>query len=171
MGGTRLRLKIPQMAGPGEILVRIPGDAPEHVSNAFPFDPAQDPPGSPPEVYGSGKVTSAGTEARLSWMSLPSLTTGTFRARIERGMPNRPSLLLSSATPDNLPFQGGTLLVAQPFLREQVFQLGFFGNLDLDIDVPPVAVGETRYYQVWFEDPADPFGSGLTNGLMITVLP
>ena len=61
--------------------------------------------------------------------------------------------------------------MAQPFLREQTFHLGFFGEFDLDIAVPPLAVGENRYYQVWFQDPADPFGSGLTNGLKITVLP
>ncbi|MEE8469390.1 MAG: matrixin family metalloprotease [Planctomycetota bacterium] len=170
-GGTLMRFKVPLAAGPGEVLVRVPGAGPERVSNAFPFVPGQDPPGGPPQVYGAGKVTSAGIEARLSWWSLPSLTVGSFRARVQGGMPNRPGLLLSSASPANLPFQGGTLLVAQPFLREQVLQLGFFGNLELDIAVPPLAVGDKRYYQVWFQDPADPFGSGLTNGLMITVLP
>ena len=59
-------------------MVRLPGDAPEDLSNAFPFDPTRNPPGGPPELYGAGKVNSAGIEARLSWMNLPSLTVGSF---------------------------------------------------------------------------------------------
>ena len=36
---------------------------------------------------------------------------------------------------------------------------------------PALVAGATIWLQAWSRDPADPFGSGLTNGLMITVLP
>jgi hypothetical protein len=66
---------------------------------------------------------------------------------------------------------GGSLLVAPPIQREQVFHFGMFGWAELSIQVDPQMAGSTRYYQIWFLDSGDPFGIGLTDGMQVDFCP
>jgi hypothetical protein len=169
-GGTRIFVAPPALAGPGDLMVRRPGRDPEDLSNAFPFDPSS-PLLAPPLAYGSGKVTSAGIEARLEWDSLPSQTAGTFQLSCVTGVTGgTTAILFSGPHRTSLPALGGTLLVARPLAREQLVQLDFFGTGVLSVPVPAGMVGVTRYYQLWFQDPGSSFGSGLTNALQVTFL-
>ena len=170
-GGRSLHVALPPDAGPGDLLVRVPGQAFGALSNAWPFDPEHEHL-DPPESYGQGKVTSAGLEARLTAISLPSTRVGSFHLQIRDGMPNRPGILMSSAERANLPFQGGTwLLGASDARRDVAFTLSFIGDAQLSVPSPPELLGTTRYFQAWFQDPGDSFGSGLTNGVRVTYLP
>ncbi len=170
-GGTRITVTPPALAGPGEILVRRPGQDPEDLSNAFPFNP-NSPLLPPPLAYGTGKISSGGFEARLKWDSLPSQSAGSFQISCLTGVAGgTPAILFSGPHRANLPALGGTLLVARPLAREQLVQLDFFGAATLSVPVPSGLVGTTRYYQLWFKDPSSSFGSGLTNGLQVTFLP
>jgi hypothetical protein len=170
-GGTRIFVTPPSLAGQGDLMVRRPGRDPEDLSNAFPFDP-NSPLLSAPLNYGSGKVSSAGVQASLSWDSLPSQTAGSFRLSCLTGIAGGvPAILFSGPHRANLPALGGTLLVARPLAREQVLQLDFFGTATISVPVPAGMVGLTRYYQLWFKDPASSFGSGLTNAVQVTFLP
>jgi len=170
-GGRSLHVAIPAAAGPGDLLVRVPGQAFRALSNAWPFDPEHELL-DPPLSYGQGKITSAGLEALLTAKSLPSTRVGSFQLHVRDGMPNRPGVLMSSAERANLPFQGGTWLLGGLDARRDVaFTLSFLGDVELAVPAPPELLGTTRYFQAWFQDPGDPFGSGLTNGLSVTYLP
>jgi hypothetical protein len=170
-GGTRIFVAPPALAGPGDLMVRRPGSDPENLSNAFPFDP-NSPLLPPPLTYGSGKVSSAGIQATLSWDSLPSQTTGSFQLSCITGIAGgTPALLFSGPHRTSLPALGGTLLVAGPLAREQLLQLDFFGTAKISVAVPAGMVGTTRYYQLWFKDSGSSFGSGLTNAVQVTFLP
>ena len=170
-GGTRIFVAPPALSGLGDLMVRRPGRDPEDLSNAFPFDP-NSPLLAPPLTYGLGKVSSAGIQASLDWTSLPSEATGSFGLTCLTGIAGgTPAILFSGPHRTSLPALGGTLLVARPLARDQVLQLDFFGTANLSVPVPAGMIGVTRYYQLWFKDPASSFGSGLTNAVQVTFLP
>ncbi len=170
-GGTQILVTPPNTAGPGDIMVRRPGSDPEDLSNPFPFNP-QSLLLSPPLAYGQGKVSSAGIEARLAWTSLPSQTAGSFSVSANTGVVGGTAgILISGPFRTNIPALGGTLLISGPLRREQVVGFDFFGTANFTVAVPSGLVGTTRYFQLWFQDPASSFGSGLTNALQVTYLP
>ncbi len=167
-GRKRLLLTVPPKAGPGEIAVKLPGMRAKDLSNVFPFDPLNGELDYP-IAYGTGKTTSQGMTPELTWLSPPSETAGSFTLLV-LGAVDGTGILLRSDYRAHLPFQGGTLFVAPPIVRDGVCSI-MFGIGGFDYPVPPAMVGESRFFQVWFSDPGDPFGSGLTNGLMVTFLP
>lgn len=167
-GGESLHVAVPPEAGPGDILVRVPGQSFAVLSNAFPFDPEHEllP---PPRIYGTAKVTSLGTTPVLTWTNLPSARVGSFGMKLVDAMPSQPAVLLSSPWRADTPFLGGTLLISgKDSRREVVFNTSFVGTAEIDVPVPVGEVGTTRYFQVWFADPGDPFSAGLTNAIEVT---
>jgi len=71
-----------------------------------------------PTVYGSGKQNSAGCVPYVSWSGTPSRTLANdFRVRAHDVLNQRVGLFFWGANPANLPFGGGTLLVATPIVR------------------------------------------------------
>ena len=167
-GGSRILVTLPDDFGPGDIAVRRPGIRPEDLSNASPFDPRRDAL-SPPQSYGQGKLTSIGTTPTLTALTLPSATAGTFRLELRDALGSF-GLLLESENRAATPFQGGTLYLAAPLRRVQPVSIQF-GLASIDVDAPADLIGRSRYYQVWFHDPGDPLGSGLSNGVRVTFLP
>lgn len=168
-GGSRLLVQVPAEAGPGDIAVKLPGAAFWALSNVWPFDPRWDLLDHP-LAYGEGKLTSAGTTPTLTPLNNPSAHAGAFTMEVQ-GATGTVGMLLSSEGRANLPFQGGTLLVAAPIHRDAIFGIDIFGVGEVSLTTRIEAVGLTRHYQVWFRDTGDPFGSGLTNGLKVTFLP
>jgi hypothetical protein len=168
--GTTIQLAIPDEAGPGDLLVHSAGSGGASLSNAFPFDPSI-PPCPAPELYGTAKRTSQGTLPALYFQGRPSLMTDDFVVATAGGVPDQRGFLLSSAAQGATPFLGGTLWLARPLRREQRFQLDFTGGVTLSLPVTPEQVGMTRFYQLWFHDPGDPFGAGLSDGLRVTYCP
>jgi len=168
-GGTRLRLSVPAEAGAGDLLVRVPGDAGSSLSNAFPFDPSREP-CRQPTTYGVAKTTSTGSVPSLFTTGLPSAALGRFEIGTLGGVGGETGVLFYGAHRAAVPFQGGTLLVAPPHVRDQTFDF-FFGAVVLYVPIAPGMVGETRCYQLWFRDPGDPFGSGLSDGVRVTFCP
>ena len=46
------------------------------------------------------------------------------------------------------------------------------GNATTPVPLTASAIGQERYYQVWFRDPQEPaHGVGLTNGLHVDICP
>lgn len=168
--GTRIQLAIPLEAGPGDVLVHRPGQGFASLSNAFPFDPDM-PPCPPVVLYGTPKTNSQGGVPALYFTGRPTQRTDDFTIGTVGGIPDRRGFLLSSAAPASMPFQGGTLWISRPIRRDQKFQLDYFGGIDLPIPVTASLVGSTRCYQIWFEDPADPFGVGLSDAIQVTFCP
>jgi len=169
-GGTKIVCTIPSDAGPGDILVRRPGGAHSDLSNAFPFDPLlQHCPD--PITYGVPKTTSQQTVPSLYAASWPSATLNDFRIGTTGGIPSALGILFSGPAGQDRPLLGGSLLVAPPIKREQVFQFGIFGWTERPVAVDPQMVGATRHYQIWFQDSADPWGAGLSDGMQVTFCP
>ena len=169
-GGTRIDLVLPLDAGPGDLLVKVPGTDGASLSNAYPFDPARDP-CEPPRAYGSAKPNSSGGVARLGWESWPSLAAGSFDVVVEGAFVTTTGVLFRGSGEASIPFQGGTLNVAGPWVRERPVALDFFAGGRVTLPIDASLVGQTRFYQVWYPDPGDPFGAGLSDGLRVMFCP
>ena len=117
-GGTRISCSIPAESGPGDILVKLPGNSHADLSNPFPFDPALQ---HCPDVisYGAAKMTSQFAWPELYSESWPSATLNEFHLGTYGGHPNSFGLLISGSASQNRPFQGGSLLIAPPISREE----------------------------------------------------
>jgi hypothetical protein len=168
--GTRLQVAVPPDAGDGDVLVHAPGHGNASLSNAFPFDPSLAP-CAPPVPYGTAKTTSIGTLPVLFWSGRATLRTDDFEIATSGGIPDRFGWLLSSAASAATPFQGGTLWLAAPLRRETKFQFDFFGGVVVPVPVTPALVGSRRFFQLWFQDPGDPFGVGLSDALEVAFCP
>lgn len=165
MGGTRLDVTLPPLAGEGDILVHVPGTAHSTLSNAFPFDPDAEPCVAP-SSYGTSQPTSSGSVPVVSAVGLPSTMMGGFQIRVVSGPSTGTGVLFSGDQMANVPFGGGTLLVGGQLVRESVLQFQF-GIAEATLDANPAAIGTTRFFQVWYADAGLPGGAGLTHGLTI----
>ena len=168
--GTKITCTIPLDAGPGDILVKLPGSAHSDLSNAFPFDPALQH-CADVETYGVAKTTSQMSLPSLYAASWPSATLNDFRIGTYGGTPNSLGILFSGPAAQDRPLMGGSLLVAPPIQREQIFHFGIFGWTERPIQVDPQMAGTTRHYQIWFLDSGDPWGVGLSDGMKVDFCP
>jgi len=168
--GTRITCTIPSDAGQGDILVKLPGSGHADLSNAFPFDPNLQH-CADVVTYGVAKVNSQMSSPNLYSASWPSATLNDFRVGTYGGIPNSLGILFSGPAAQSRALMGGTLLVAPPIQREQVFHFGMFGWAELHIPVDPLMAGTTRHYQIWFLDSGDPWGIGLTDGMKVDFCP
>ncbi len=169
-GGTRIALAIPANAAPGDVLVRVPGTSGAALSNAFPFDPAHAPCPAP-LLYGTPKMTSQGGLPALGVSGRPNVSTQDLFIETGGGIPGASGIWFSGGAPAAAPFQGGTLLAMRPLRREGQFVFDFLGGVSIPVPVTPAMVGTTRHYQLWFQDPGDPFGVGLSNAVRIVFCP
>lgn len=169
-GGTRIHCPIPMEAGPGDVLVLLPASSHAALSNPFPFDPNLQ---HCPDVvrYGTAKLNSQFSSPDLYATGWPSATLNDFRIGTYGGIPNAFGILFSGPSRQARPFQGGTLLVGPPIRREQNFQFGPFGWAELQIPIAASDAGSTRCYQIWFQDPGDSWGIGITDAIEATFCP
>jgi photosystem II stability/assembly factor-like uncharacterized protein len=124
-----------------------------------------------PRPYCAGKTNSAGLEARLGWAGVPSVSLGSFSVTIEDALPNKLGILVySTGGASSVPVQNGTLCIAQPFQRMPAFHLDPTGGSSRPIVIAPSMVGTTRWYQLFYRDPAnsDGTGWGLSAGLEVS---
>ena len=125
-----------------------------------------------PLPYGIGKTTSEGLEPRLSYNGQPSVAAGNLMLSVSNLPPNKPTLGFWSYTSNDFPLFGGTLFLKQPFYRMTVSVTDSAGSATTPVPLNGSAIGEERYYQVWFRDPQEPLhGVGLTNGLHVDICP
>ncbi|HEV8111329.1 MAG TPA: matrixin family metalloprotease [Planctomycetota bacterium] len=169
-GGTRIEVPLPDEASQGDVLVHKQGGGGSSLSNAFPFDPGRAPCPTP-RLYGTAKTTSQGTVPALYLQGRPSVSAGDFRIATDGGVPDQFGVLVSSGAPAALPFRGGTRWIGSPFERDQVFQFDFLGGANLTPALDAHPIGATRYYQLWFHDPGDAHGTGLSDAAAVSVCP
>jgi hypothetical protein len=124
-----------------------------------------------PIAYGLGKLNSGGTRASMRWDGFPSATDNDFRVGLEGAMPNEWSQVFRGVQPAHWPFAGGYLRVATPFHRYPRVKTDFLGYAIRSIAIEPWMVGQTLYFQVWYEDDGDPWGVGLSDALRVIVYP
>lgn len=129
--------------------------------------------GGNPATYCTGKITSNGNLATIGSTGSPSFATNNFAVTGFSGLPGKNGIVFYGSNSNSQPFLGGTLCVATPLTRGPVFAFDPFGLHSEPVPIGVLDIGLTRYYQVWFRDPAQPDGTsvGLTDGLMVTFEP
>lgn len=150
---------------------------------ALAFDPQHVP---QPSAYGAGLVHSGGCAPRIDWSGTPSLSgPDDFVIRSGSSLNNVLGLFLVGSAAKAIPFAGGSLLVAPPFMRGPVvFSGGNAGGPDCSgVFTWPVShafmqqqgwqAGQVRYAQAWGRDPGSAHSqkSQLSNGLVFQVEP
>ena len=133
----------------------------------------------PPTTYCTPKTSSNGCVPMIGFAGSNSLSAGSaavIGTQIEGAQLGVVFWGTSGMT--SQPFQGGFLCVAPP-----VFRLGVQGsggtlntctgtyNQSVNNVLTNVGVGNTAWFQIWFRDPGSPSGTGLSNGLEVTVCP
>ncbi|MCA9002874.1 MAG: hypothetical protein KDB61_13200, partial [Planctomycetes bacterium] len=168
LGGTELTFAFPPSARAGEVSVRLPGSANTDLSAPFPIDPAIEPYFQKPVAFGTSKFTSSGSLPKLEVTGVPSIQNGSFELLLTDGPIFGTGIVLSAQARGAMPFFGGTFWLGGPFQRELLFAHQF-GFARLQVPIPAGAIpGDSRFYQVWFSDPSDPQGVGLTHGIWVT---
>ena len=185
-GGTRLELaSLPALAGPGDLLVRVPGSTGAALSNAFPFDPQAC---SAPVTYCTAKVNSLGCSPAIGSSGQPGASAGSGFVVAADNVLNNVSGLFFYGTSGaaSVPFQGGFLCLLGPVKRTPVQSSGgnpppstdCSGRFGLDFNAwiasgsdPSLAAGSEVYGQFWSRDPGSPSGSNLTDALALVVCP
>jgi hypothetical protein len=144
-----------------------------------------------PEVYCTGKTTSAACVPFLSYTGTPSATSGSFNILSNDHVEGQIGVYLYSLQKANLSFHGGKLCVKAPFQRLmslvkatdgvactscagncRMFKRNFNALIQSGAD-PLLTPGQSVKVQVRQRDPADPtgFGDNLSNGLAFVILP
>jgi hypothetical protein len=183
-GGTEILVAIPSNALPGD--VQVFGSDPAagaKVSNAYPFDPSGCPYAA---TYCTAKASSTGCTPSITFQGSASASDPTPFLIEGSSMLNQSfGLVLYALTPANTPFNGGTLCLGAPLKRTLVQATGgnpppndCTGTLSLDFNAriqsgvdPALVAGQGVYAQVYFRDPPDAFGVGLTDALAFTICP
>lgn len=130
-------------------------------------------PCAPPEVYGTGKLTSAGGTPFVQTLGSPRLSRNDFSIEVRDAMPNVSLILFHGPGSLSTPWLGGTLLVAPPIERLQVQTTDPNGGAHYDIPIEPSMVGTQRFYQAWFRDVQhqDGTGVGMSNAVAVSYCP
>ena len=128
---------------------------------AFSFDPPR------VTTYCQPKVTTAGTTPVIGFSGSPSVSTDNFALTLANALPDKYCLYFYGTSFSNVPFYGGKLCVATNVMRGPTVQTNGQSFATCPFDVTPALVGQNRYFQWWFRDPADPFSVGLSGGLRV----
>jgi len=185
LGGTRIELVPPAAAGPGDVLVRVPGAGGATLSNAWPVDPGAC---ATPTSYCSAQVNSLGCASAIDSRGSPSASAGSgFVVAVRHLRNNAPGLFFYGKTgPTEQPLLGGALCALPPLMRTTPGSTGgtpppaldCSGALTLDFNAwvaagsdPGLVAGCEVFVQAWSRDPAHSTGSNLSDALAFRLCP
>jgi hypothetical protein len=186
-GGTRIHAPLPASAGPGDVLVAVPGGSGASLSHAFPFDPSLC---GDPTVYCTPKTNSLGCASAIGSSGTPSASAGSGFVVSAMNVLNQVFgiLFYSKDGPASAPFQGGFLCVGGPLVRTPIQSSGgspqpasdCSGSFALDFNAwiasgqdPALVAGSAVWAQHWSRDPgfAPPQNTNLSDALAFAVCP
>ncbi|MCK6447839.1 MAG: FG-GAP repeat protein [Planctomycetes bacterium] len=136
-----------------------------------------------PTVYCTAKTNTLGCAPAITWNGVPSASVGSgFDIGCVDALPEKLGVLFYSDVADIVPFRGGWLCIAAPLKRAvtQHASSGSFcdGAYTTDFNAfiaaghdPALIAGESRYCQWATRDPADAWGSGLSQALWFEIGP
>ncbi len=142
---------------------------------------------APPVAYCTAKVNSKGCTPFIGFAGTqPSLSSpAPFLIQAGNVINNKVGIMIYGYGPNSMPFQGGTLCVAPPVVRTSAqssagnpppddcsgtFSLDFNAYLQSGVDPDLVAYREV-FAQYWYRDPPTASGSGLTDGIHLSIAP
>jgi hypothetical protein len=174
--GTRLVVAVPANAGPGDVLVRVPGTTGASLSQAWPFDP-NPATCSAPVRYCTALPTPAGTTARLDVQGSQSVGTNDFTLVCTDAPPNGFGLFYYGANAAAIPGGDGIICVGPPFYRLPAVPTGATGaasyRYDLALPPPgaaPIVAGTTWHFSFWFRQ-TSPAGYNFSDGMRVPFCP
>ena len=124
-----------------------------------------------PVAFGAAAVNSLGGRALVRWEGYASASESGFKVGIDVGVPLAWSQVMRSLQMQAQPYLGGRLYLAPPLKRYPRVKTDFLGYAIRDIPIEPWLVGQTLYFQVWYEDPGSAQGAALTEALRVFVYP
>jgi len=182
-GGTAISVTTIAAAGPGDVLVRIPGSGHSALSNAYPWNPGGV---AAPADYCVGKVNSQGCTPAISFVGTPSASSPSpFLITASQVLNNKSGLLIYGFAPGDSPWQGARLCSSGTLKRTPLqnsggnpppndcsgtFVFDFNARIQSGIDTNLV-IGRSVFAQYYYRDPPSSFGVGTSNGLAFTVGP
>ncbi len=135
------------------------------------------------KTYCVGKVNSAGCVPAIGTNgATPSYVNGGFVVTCTNALNQRSGLLFHGSTATAVPFQGGTLCVAQPVRRTVVQSSGgsvsgndcsgthAYGFTTAEFNAAALLPGDIVFCQWWMRDPASPSTTSLSNALRFSVM-
>ena len=138
-------------------------------------------------TYCTAKSASIGCLPAIAWSGAPSASSlAPFLITASAVINNKVGILIYGKNgPSAAPFQGGTLCMNPPIVRTPLQSSGgtpppnnCSGKLSFDFNAyvasgkdPGLVAGQQVNGQYWFRDPADPFGTGLSNAIEFTIQP
>ncbi len=159
-GGTQITVSVPPLAGPGDVLVKVPGTAGSALSNAWPADVSPGLPCTAPTTTCVGAPNSVGAGARMAFSGGTYLSQNNFTLRCTGLRPGVNAFFLAGQTPTQLPFGNGFLCIGGPTIQLPVRTADFFGELGfaLNTQSPPtgltISAGQSWYFQCIYRDVA-----------------
>lgn len=132
-------------------------------------------------TYCTAKINSAFCVPAIGFTGAPSATAPTpFIVEASDILASKNGLLFYGQQPHAAAYQGGTMCVRAPVRRTWVQgsggTTGCSGTFATDMNAlirsgsdPQLVSGATVYCQYWYRDPADPWNTGLTDGLEFTI--
>lgn len=176
-GGTRLSVEIPSQAGPGDVLVKVPGSGHATLSNAWPIDTSEFECTwdgfcvSSPNSVGPGAVMFAAGSTRISQNDFTLNTNGLPPGTIGIHY-------VGNAATGGVPFGNGVNCVTGSVLRFGVSTSDLLGGqaYQVDFDTYPgnqmSADGTPWYFQFWYRNPAGGgAGFNTSNGVAVSFCP
>lgn len=175
--GTSLSVTVPVAAGSGDVLVKISGAGNDKLSNPWPFaedlGPVCNPPvnscfTSPNSVDPVGAIMGYGGSQSVAANDLILLATGC--------PPNAAGLFYYGANETFATFGNGFRCIGSPVFRLGIINVNTFGdgvfNLNLTTAPSPISVGDTKYFQFWYRNPAaGGAGFNLSDSLAVPFCP
>ncbi len=140
----------------------------------------------PPATYGSAKASAIGCVPSVLLTGVPSATSpSAFSIECIQVVSRKSGLLIYGWSASATPFQGGTRLVATPLRRTSLqnstgnaapddcsgaFAFDMNARIQSGVD-PDLRPGIAVFAQYWYRDPADPFGTGLSDAASFVIRP
>lgn len=135
------------------------------------------------KTYCVGKLNSAGCVPAIGTNgATPSYVNGGFVVTCANALNQRSGLLFHGGFATAVPFQGGTLCVAQPVRRTVVQSSGgsvtgndcsgthAYGFTTAEFNAAALLPGDIVFCQWWMRDPASPSTTSLSNALRFSVM-
>lgn len=126
---------------------------------------------STPIPFGTAATNSLGGRAQVRWEGYPSATESGFKVGVDLAVPLAWSQVMRSLQAQTQPYLGSRLYLAPPLKRYPRQKTDFLGFAIRDIPIEPWLVGQTLYFQVWYEDPGSAHGAALSEALRVFVYP
>lgn len=122
-----------------------------------------------PRPLALGKERPNGDRPELRHTGEPSIAGGNFALVVTGGAPGQLAVVFEAPSQASTDHFGGVLNLGPGARRIAVVTLDGAGGATVPIGYGGAPAGSARTYQVFFRDPADPLGIGLTGGLRIDV--